>query len=164
MDEGSFESLEMVQARSFARAAPATLRSFPPEKALSGPELDAFLEEPRYSAVATTRPDGQPHATMTAYRHRNGHLWLPAVARAVRVRNVRAQPAVTVIVAEGSLDEHVMVMVEGEAVVHEDPEPIMSDWFRAAWDSVYSTDSSWVGRIIEVVPTKVFSYAEVPRS
>lgn len=164
MAEGSFESLEMVQARSIDRASRATLGSFPADKALSGPEMDAFLSGRRYAMVATTRPDGRPHATMAAFRHREGRLWLPTVAAAARVRNVTMHPWVTVIVAEGVGDDHIIVMVEGRAILHEDPEPIMSAWFRAAWDSAYGTDPSWVGRIIEVVPTKVLSYAEVPRS
>jgi general stress protein 26 len=164
MGDQPFESLEMIQAQSFARASPATLRSFPAEKALSGPELLAFLEEPRYAAVATTRADGRPHATMVAYRYRDSRLWLPTVAAAARVRNVIRQPAITVIVAEGALDDHVMVMVEGRAVLHQDPEPVMSSWFREAWRDAYGTDLSWAGRIIEVIPTKVLSYTEVPRS
>jgi general stress protein 26 len=160
----SFESLEMIQARSFAGASPATQGSFPVEKALSGPELVAFLEEPRYATVATTRPDGRPHAAMSAYRYRDGRLWLPTVTRAARVRNVAGQPAITVIVAEGAGDQHVMVMVEGEAVLHEDPEPILSGWLREAWETAYGEELDWAGRIIEVVPTKVLSYTAVPRS
>jgi general stress protein 26 len=164
MGDRPVESLEMIQARSFARAASATLDSLPMEKALSGPELVAFLDEPRYASVATTRSDGRPHATMAAYVHRDGRLWLPTVAGAVRVRNVSLQPDITVIVAEGAGDEHVMVMVEGEAVLHEDPEPILSGWLREAWRTAYGEDLDWAGRIIEVVPTKVLSYSAVPRS
>lgn len=164
MGDRPVESLEMIQARSFAQASPATLGSFPVEKALSGPELLAFLEEPRYATVATTRPDGRPHAAMSSYRYRDGRLWLPTVTGAARVRNVAGEPAITIIVAEGAGDDHVMVMVEGEAVLHEDPEPVLSDWLRGAWQTVYGEDLGWAGRIIEVVPTKVLSYSAVPRS
>jgi general stress protein 26 len=164
MAESPVESLEMVQVRSFAQASAATLASFPVEHALSGPELDGFLSERRYAMVATTRPDGRPHATMAAFRHRDGRLWLPTVAAAARVRNISANPGITVIVAEGVGDEHVMVMLEGRAILHHDPEPIMTAWFREAWVAVYESDLSWAGRIIEVIPTKVLSYSGSSRS
>ena len=101
---------------------------------------------------------------MTAFRHRDGRLWLPAVGGAARLRNLRREPAASVLVAEGSGDEHVMVLVEGEARVHEDAAPILDRWLRAAWEDAYGTALDWVGAIIEVVPVKVLSYSEVPPS
>src|SRR6266571_1400646 len=158
------ESLEMIQARSFAAASATTLDSWPPQKALSGPELAAFLEEPRYAAVTTTRAGGRPHATMTAYRVRDGRLWLPAVSGAVRLRNLAHEPSATVLVAEGGGEEHVVVMVEGDAVVHDDPQAILSAWLQDEWRRAYGTVLDWAGRIIELVPSKVLSYAATPRS
>ncbi|HEX9236679.1 MAG TPA: methyltransferase domain-containing protein [Actinomycetota bacterium] len=158
------ESLEMIQARSFAAASATTLDSWPPHKALSGPELAAFLEEPRYAAVTTTRAGGRPHATMTAYRVRDGRLWLPAVSGAVRLRNLAHEPSATVLVAEGGGEEHVVVMVEGDAVVHDDPQAILSAWLQDEWRRAYGTVLDWAGRIIELVPSKVLSYAATPRS
>jgi S-adenosylmethionine-dependent methyltransferase len=158
------ESLEMLQARSFARASAATLRAWPPEKAMSGPELEEFLAAPRYGVVSTARPDGRPHAAMAAFRLYDGRLWLPTVAGAARVRNVDQEPSVTVTVSEGTGEAHATVMIEGEAIVHPDPQPVLSQWLRASWERGYGTQLDWAGRIIEVIPTKVLSYVAASRS
>jgi S-adenosylmethionine-dependent methyltransferase len=157
------ESLEMIQARSFARASRATLRSWPLDKALSGPELAAFLSEPRYAAVATSRGDGRPHMTMSAYRVRHGRVWLPTVAGATRAGNLVNEPFVTVLVSEGAGDDHVVVMLEGMTIVHDRPGEILSSWLREEWFRTYGTELDWARRIIEVVPTKVFSYSDRSR-
>jgi general stress protein 26 len=129
-----------------------------------GPELTDFLEEPRYGTVSTTRPDGRPHATPAAFRHRAGRLYLPTEAGAARLRNLRDEPSLSLIVAEGAGERHVMVLVEGEIMIHEDPEPILAAWLRDAWGRAYGTELDWAERIIEVVPTRVFSYAATGRS
>ncbi|MGG7381345.1 hypothetical protein ACQ7B2_22210, partial [Escherichia coli] len=43
------EPLDGVQRRSFAAASAPTLRSYPPESALTGPELERFLRRKGYA-------------------------------------------------------------------------------------------------------------------
>jgi S-adenosylmethionine-dependent methyltransferase len=158
------ESLEMIQARSYARASAGTRSAWPPEQAMSGPELFAFLDEPRYATISTGRPDGRPHAIPAAFRHRDGRLWLPTEAGAVRLRNVELEPSVSVVVSEGARGEHSLVIVEGEGIVHEDPGPVLDEWLREDWRRAHGTELDWASRIIEVVPTKVFSYVATERT
>jgi len=63
------------------------------------------------------------------------------------------------VVSEGEGEDHVVVLIEGEAVVHADPGAVLRDWLAAAWRDRYGTDpTSWTAAVIEVLPTKVLSY------
>ena len=157
-------SLEMVQARSQERATAVTRSAWPPLQAMSGPELIEFLGGPRYGVVSTVRPDGRSHATMSAYRHHQGRLYLPTESGAVRIRNLAAEPSLTFIVTEGARGQHQLVLIEGDVIVHQDPEPVLSGWLRDEWRRAYGSELTWASRIIEVVPHRVLSYAATPRS
>jgi S-adenosylmethionine-dependent methyltransferase len=152
------EPLEEIQRRSFARASAATRRSYPPESALSGPELERFLRRKGYALLATARPDGTPHGAMVAFRARDGRLWFPSVAGAARLGNLDLEPRASVVVTEGEGEEHVAVLVEGEAVVHRDPGPILDGWLREAWRERFGTELDWAAAVIELHPAKVLSY------
>ena len=54
---------------------------------------------------------------MSAYIRQGREFWLPAVGGSVRERNVRARPWLTMTIAEGDRDRHVVVLVEGPANV-----------------------------------------------
>src|SRR6266542_1921822 len=153
------EPLAVLQERSFERATRGTLGSWPPERSLVPDRLIEFLERTRYAALSTTRPDGRPHATMVAHCLRDGRVWLPAVASAQRVRNLMAEPSASMLFTDGEGDDHVVVLMEGQAAVHADPAPILDGWLRQAWLERHGTELDWAGAIIELIPTKVLSYA-----
>ena len=158
-------SLDQVQVRSYEAASAATLDSWPPEHALLPADLDSFLARKRYAVLSTARPDGRPHAVMIAFVVHQGRLWLPAMAGAVRTGNVLVEPSATLVVSEGEGDDHIAVVVEGEAVVHQDPEALLDEWLRDAWrDRFHSRLDDWIASVIELIPTKVLSHRSTPPS
>ncbi len=111
------EALGALQDQSFARATTATVSSYPPERRLSGRQLAGYLDRRAFAVIGSRRPDGRPHAAMSSYVRRDTTFWLPTVAGAVRERNVRRQPWLTMTVTEGDRDAHVVVLIEGPADV-----------------------------------------------
>ena len=100
--------------------------------------------------VGSARPDGRPHAALTAYIRREGTFWLPTVAGSVRERNLRAAPWLTMVIAEGDHDEHIAVLIEGTAEVVE-PSLAPAD-VRAA------VPGDWVGAWIRLTADRLMSY------
>ncbi|HEU0130878.1 MAG TPA: pyridoxamine 5'-phosphate oxidase family protein [Mycobacteriales bacterium] len=140
------EEYGRLQDATFARSAPATTTSYPPERRLTGEHVAAVLGSGRYAVVATTRGDGRPHATPTSFRLVGTELWLPTVAGSVRGRNVRARPWLSLVVAEGVDDEHLAVVVEGPVrVADAPPEGVDAPEWAAEW--------------LVLTPERVLSYA-----
>ena len=152
------EFLHALQAKSLAAASEATRSSYPEHSALDAEEIDAFLEECTYAVLATTRPDGRPHAAPVGYVPTDDRIWMASVAGAARLRNLNEQPEATLVVMEGQGDEHVALIIEGTVRRHADPEPILDDWLREAWMSRFGTELNWAGSLVELEPTKVLSY------
>jgi predicted pyridoxine 5'-phosphate oxidase superfamily flavin-nucleotide-binding protein len=111
------EALADLQERTFGGATPATSDSYPQERRLSGDQLAAYLDRRDFAVVGSTRPDGRPHLALSSYVRRGTTFWLPAVARSVRERNIRAQPWTTLVVNEGDHNLHIAVIIEGRAEV-----------------------------------------------
>ncbi len=147
-----------LQTASFERAGAGTRESWPEERSLDGPALAEFLDRKRYGVLSTCRKDGRPHATMVAFCPREDRLWLPAVGAAVRLRNVEAEPWASFVVSEGEGAGHTVVVFEGDALVHNDPEPMLRAWLRAGWWERFGTELDWADAVIELRPRKVLSY------
>lgn len=111
------EELAAIQEQTFAGATKATAGSYPPERRLSARQLADYLDRRAFAVIGSCRPDGRPHAAMSAYTRQGRQFWLPTVGGSVRERNVRAQPWLTMTIAEGDRDSHVVVLVEGPASV-----------------------------------------------
>jgi len=111
-----------------------------------------------HAVLATTRPDGRPHAAPVAFLVREDEVWMASVAGAARLRNMRHQPAASLVVIEGDGDAHVALIVEGPTTLHEDPQPVLNEWMRDAWRDRFGTELTWAGALIELEPTKVLSY------
>jgi nitroimidazol reductase NimA-like FMN-containing flavoprotein (pyridoxamine 5'-phosphate oxidase superfamily) len=152
------EHLAGVQARAMAAASAATRDSYPEQSALDAEEIDAFVDRATYAVLATTRPDGRPHAAPVGYLPTDDRIWMASVAGAARLRNLGDQPSATVVMMQGNGEEHVALIVEGTVRRHADPEPILDEWLRDAWRDRYGTDLNWAGSLIELEPTKVLSY------
>ena len=140
-----------VQARTFARATHATVDTYPPERRLTADRLATYLAERSFAVVGTARPDGRPHAAMSLFAVRRTEVWLPTVAGSVRERNLRAEPWMTLVVAEGDDDEHIVVILEGPAEV------VDRDAVPADVQSELSRD--WVSVWIRLRTQRVLSYA-----
>jgi Pyridoxamine 5'-phosphate oxidase len=114
--------LDSLQERAFARATRATAESYPPEHRLTGAELARYLDRRAFAVIGSARPDGRPHAAMSAYVREGTTFWLPTMAGSVRERNVRTSPWLTLVVTQGDRNEHIVVIVRGPT----------SDW-AALW-------------------------------
>ena len=150
--------LHALQTTSLAAASEATRSSYPEHSALDAEEIDHFVDRATYAVLATTRPDGRPHASPVGYVPTNERLWMASVAGAARLKNLREQPTAVLVVMEGVDEEHVALIVEGTVRRHADPEAILDDWMRDAWRERFGTELTWAGSLIELEPTKVLSY------
>jgi Pyridoxamine 5'-phosphate oxidase len=145
------EALAALQDQSFARATTATASSYPPERRLDGPRLAEYLDRRAFAVIGSRRPDGRPHAAMSAYVRRGTTFWLPTVAGSVRERNVRGEPWLTMTVTEGDHDTHIAVLVEGPA----DVVPVSE--VPADVRAVMTGD--WISAWIRIQAGRLLSYA-----
>ena len=145
------EELAAVQEQTFASATIATVASYPAERRLSARQLAHYIDRRAFAVVGSCRPDGRPHAAMSSYVRRGRQFWLPTVGGSVRERNARARPWLTMTVAEGDRDHHVVVLIEGTADVvaaADVPEEV-----RAA------VTGDWVASWIRLTAQRLLSYA-----
>jgi hypothetical protein len=145
------DDLGAAQQRTFATATAATRASYPPERRLSGSQLAAYLDRRAFAVVGTSRPDGRPHAALSSYVRRGASFWLPTVTGAVRERNLRGEPWLTMTVTEGDRDRHVAVLLEGPAGIVAPPD--VPDDVRAA------VPGDWATTWLRLTAERVLSYA-----
>ena len=138
-----------MQDRTFARASRATLAAYPTESRLTGRRLAEYLDQRTFAVVSTTRRDGRAHAVVASYVREGTTFWLPTEGGTVRLRNVRAHPWAALTATEGDRGSHVVVLIEGPAVVvapAEVPsavagrvrEPWVEQWIRVEAERVRS--------------------------
>jgi general stress protein 26 len=146
------DRLADLQDQTFAAATPATASTYTPDRRLSADQLRSYLGRRSYAVLGTARLDGRPHAAMSMYVRRDTTFWLPTVAGSVRGRNLRAQPWLTLVVAEGDQDTHIVVIVEGPTeIVSPD---VVPDDVRTA------VSGDWVSSWIRLDAERVLSYAD----
>src|SRR5579862_1953058 len=145
------ELLGELQDRSFARATGATAASYPPERRLSGAQLASYLDRRAFAVIGSGRADGRPHAAMSVYFRRGVTFWLPTVAGSVRERNLRTTPWLTMVIAEGDHDEHIVVLIEGPAEILAPP--------QGPADVRAAATGDWVSAWIRVTAERLLSYA-----
>ena len=82
-------------------------------------QLEAYLGEPHVANLTTVRPNGRPHVAPVWFLWEAGRVYMIAGNTAVKVRNIRANPAVALSVA---VDErpYQYVILEGRTRVRED--------------------------------------------
>lgn len=66
------------------------------------PEIDAFLAQPNPAVVGTVSPQGEPHTAATWYDWENGRVLLNMDESRLRLRNLRANAAVSLTVFAGA--------------------------------------------------------------
>lgn len=143
--------LDELQDETFARATPLTREAYPPERRLTGDALSGYLDRRVFAVIASTRSNGRPHATVGSYVRRGTSFWLPTAGGTVREANVRDRPWVSLVVAEGDRQEHVVVIIEGRVTVVE------STQVPVEVRSVVPDD--WVSKWLRVDARRVLSYA-----
>jgi nitroimidazol reductase NimA-like FMN-containing flavoprotein (pyridoxamine 5'-phosphate oxidase superfamily) len=154
--------LAALQDASFARANAATRTSYPPERRMTGAQLERYLAQRRYAVVASTRADGRPHAALTAYVCVGGQLWLPAVAGSARARNVAQTPAVSLVLSDGEGDDHAAVVLEGDVSLVPDAEAPGD--VTSAYADRHGRAPDWANEWLVVTPTRLLSYVAEGRT
>ena len=83
---------------------------------LSQSEVDEFLSEPLVSHLVTVRPDGRPHVAPVWFIWQGGHALAMVGEEAVKVSNLRRNPAASLSIASPDRPYRYVVL-EGEGDV-----------------------------------------------
>jgi hypothetical protein len=146
-------ALDALQERTYSSVTSTTASSYPPDMRLSGERLDAYLDRHAFGVIGTCRPDGRPHATVATYIRQDAVFWLPTMAGTARVRNLHAQPWLTLTVSEGDKGgDHMVVLIEGPARVVPAAE-VPADLLTRA-------PQGWIW--VRLTPERLLSYADLP--
>ena len=156
-----------VQRRSYAAASRGLRSSWPESQALDASGLAALLGRRRYCVLATSRPDGRPHAAPVAFVVGARAFWF-ATVEGLRLRNLRATPWAALVVMEGERDEdeageglpHRALTAEGPVAVHEaDAFGPAFEPLRPVWAARHGDPPDWAAALVELRPQRVFSHA-----
>ncbi|MEZ4861911.1 MAG: TIGR03618 family F420-dependent PPOX class oxidoreductase [Caldilineaceae bacterium] len=89
---------------------------------MSTAQVEEFLAVVRHAIIATNRVDGPPQLTPVWYLYEDGRLYISAGANAIKVRNLRRDPQVTVCVDGGHPDAR-YVILQGTVQIVEPHDP-----------------------------------------
>lgn len=156
-------TLAGVQSRSYEKAGPGIVESYPQNLAMDAPRLAAFLSGKRYAVLATSRPDGRAQAAPVAFNVWDGAFWFASVPGA-RVRNLRARPYASVVVMEGEGKAHRAVIAEGPVRLIESQSGAVPAEVLERWRERHGGTSGWAAVFIELRPKRLFSYDATQRT
>ena len=156
MNGVDIEFLSSVQQRSFAQASPRTAEAYPAERRMTGAQLAHFLARRRYLVIATTRPDGRPHAALTSFVWRDSSFWIPTEHGTARLRNLEQNPYAFLVITEGEGESHIAVLAEGSTRF---VSPDGADAAVRHWSERFGGPPTWAGTWIVLQAQKLFSYA-----
>jgi len=158
MDD-SIRVLIEIQTRSYDRAGPGIRESYPRSSAMDAARLAAFLTRKVYAVLATGRPDGRPHAAPIAFSVWSGAFWIATVA-GTRLRNLRARPYASIVVADGDVRvQHRAVIAEGPVTIHDGNDlATVSAEFAREWRARHGSVPAWAAALLELCPERVFSF------
>ena len=89
---------------------------------LTPEQMDRFLREPRVSMLASVRPDNSPHVTPVWHHYDGDKLMVLAEPTSVKVRNLRRNPKISLLVATVSAP-HMYVLASGTATLSDEWDP-----------------------------------------
>ncbi|WP_426565106.1 pyridoxamine 5'-phosphate oxidase family protein [Angustibacter sp. McL0619] len=125
---------------------------------MTATQLAGYLARRTYALASTTRPGGRPHAAPTLFSAYAEAFWLPTVAGAARLGNVRAHPWLALSILEGEHDSHAAVLTEGPAeVLATAPDEVR----RITELRNRGGGLDWAAAWIRLTPQRLFSFAEV---
>ncbi len=119
--------------------------------------LAAFLSGTRYAVLATTRPDGRPHAAPIAFTVWESAFWIASVEGS-RTRNLRQRPYAAIVVMEDEGATHRAVIAEGPVRLHEGGAAALPADLHATWTTRHGDEPTWATVLIKLRPVRVFSY------
>jgi len=90
--------------------------------AMNQDQIAAFLAPPRHAIVATNPVDGPPQLSPVWYIFADNQLYISTGASAVKVRNLRRDPRISVCIDGGHPDAR-YVIIQGSATLLETDDP-----------------------------------------
>ena len=96
-------------------------------------EIDRFLAQPRIAHLVTLRPAGTPHVAPVWFLWDRGRAFVMADANAVKVRNIKRNPAVALSIATSERPLSYVVL-EGKAEVTSDDMPLVVERMCVLYD------------------------------
>ncbi len=100
--------------------------------------------------LATVRPNGTPHLVPIWFVWLDGRIYLCTGADSVKVRNIQAQPYVSIALEDGSQP----VVIEGRAHLIGQVARSVVEAFRSKYDWDITTDETYT-QVIEIEPEKI---------
>jgi len=128
---------------------------------LTPDEIDELLSQPHIAVVATASADGEPHAMPIWYLWRDGKIFFHTGPTSKKVRNLRANPRITVVV-DTKQAPYKAVVVEGTAKELPDDRELGREtaihYLGEEMGSRYAERSTGGGTLVVVEPTKFISW------
>jgi PPOX class probable F420-dependent enzyme len=132
-------------------------------------EVQEFLDGRHVMNIATMGPDGNIHLVAMWYGFYNGNPAFETFAKSQKVKNLRRDPRITVLVEDGDVYEELRgVEIVGRAIVHDDQGPLMEIAENVVERYIPVNDPADIPAVaqamatkrvaIEVVPEKVVSW------
>ncbi|MDA1189567.1 MAG: TIGR03618 family F420-dependent PPOX class oxidoreductase [Chloroflexi bacterium] len=82
-------------------------------------QIEAFLQAPHLSELATLLPDGSPHVTPVWHHYESGVLYVLAERGTVKIKNIQQDPRICITVASHQ-KPYAYVMARGRADLSKD--------------------------------------------
>jgi len=129
------------------------------EGLLAWEEVNDWLAETKVFWIATTRPDGKPHAIPIWGAWVGNCFYFDGSPETRWARNIATNPGIVVHIEKGD----VAVMVEGsvEGMI---PDPAVHKKIRESYGARYDYVPEEGGLMYKATPSKVFAWAEFPKS
>lgn len=128
---------------------------------LTPQEIDDFLGEPHVAVVSTASPSGVPHAMPIWYAWRDGKVLFHTGPGSKKMRNLRKNPRVSVVV-DSKVAPYKVVVIEGTArELPEDRElsrQVAIHYLGEKLGARYAEQSTGGSTLVVVEPTKVISW------
>jgi nitroimidazol reductase NimA-like FMN-containing flavoprotein (pyridoxamine 5'-phosphate oxidase superfamily) len=143
------------------------------ELQLTDDELEEFLRSNRWGRLATANADGEPHITPLGYVYHRGAIYIHALKKGRRARDLAVNPRVAFLVDDGvapgdSYRQRRGAILYGDCVVA-DEDPVLLDEARyeymrafeaASVDEIQRRTHSWYR--IDVDRTSSWDFRKIP--
>jgi hypothetical protein len=154
---GDLAALQALIDASWAKAGKAAREAWPEPNRIRADGVATFLGQQRFCVIATTSPAGNPRLVPGSFvSMEDGTFWLPTVAGAGRLRDVRTRPRAAVLVGQGVGSEHTLVMVNGLVELVESFELPAAVQAQAR---AKLGETAWVGCWLRLRPERLLAYS-----
>jgi len=138
-----------------ATATPHTKKVYG-QNPLTGQELVELANSRVLILAATVRPDKKPHLSPVDLNIVDGKIYIGIDEGTARHRNLKQNPSITIMVAEGSKRQAIL---EGETNMLD-----MNDTAAARVLEAQKKKYGWTTQLLaEVVPRKIFTFKSTPK-